>query len=144
MHGGIEDLRGLVPELTDEDVARVSMGPYTAEDFRRHLLAVTKGEVEPELMEALISQSRPTVDWMCAKGVRWELPAGIRPSAGAPSVIPNSVGLSAWGSGPGLVDSLTRAARRQVIDMLYETRMARLLQGSNGRVHGVVAEDARR
>ena len=142
VHEGVEDLRRLVPELTDEDVSRLSMGAYTAEDFRNHLLAVTRGETDPLLMEMLISQSRPTVDWMHSKGVRWELPAGSRSSRGAPSVIPNSVGLSAWRSGAGLVDMLTTAARRSGVDILYETRMLRLLQDPRGGVCGVVAEDA--
>ena len=120
VHEGIEDLRDLVEDMTDADVARISMAPYTADDFRCHLLAVTHGDTAPDLMDTLISQSRPTVDWMHSKGVRWELPSGSRPSTGAPSVIPNSVGLAAWRSGPGLVDMLTRAARRSGIDILYE------------------------
>ena len=141
VHQGIEDLRGLVPDLTDDDIAHVSMAPYTADDFRNHLLAVTHGEADSDLIEVLTAQSRPTVDWMYSKGVRWELPAGTRPSARAPSVIPNSVGLSAWRSGPGLVQMLTTAARRNGIDILYETKMLRLLQDSRGRVCGVVAQD---
>ena len=141
LHDGIEDLRDLVEDMTDADVARISMAPYTADDFRRHLLAVTHGDTAPDLMDTLISQSRPTVDWMHSKGVRWELPSGSRPSTGAPSVIPNSVGLAAWRSGPGLVDMLTRAARRSGIDILYETKMLRLLEDHRGGVSGVAARD---
>ena len=141
VHEGIEDLRDLVEDMTDADVARISMAPYTADDFRCHLLAVTHGDTSPDLMDTLISQSRPTVDWMHSKGVRWELPSGSRPSTGAPSVIPNSVGLAAWRSGPGLVDMLTRAARRSGIDILYETKMLRLLEDPRGGVCGVVAGD---
>ena len=142
VHDGIEDLRDLVPELTDADVARTSMAPYTADDFRGHLVAVTHGDTSPDLMEVLISQSRPTVDWMLSKGVQWELPAASRPVAGAPSVIPNSVGLAAFHSGPGLVQMLTAAARRAGIDILYETKMLRLRQDARGGVSGVVARDA--
>ena len=141
VHDGIEDLRDLVEDITDADVARISMAPYTADDFRCHLLAVTHGETAPDLMDTLISESRPTVDWMRSKGVRWELPSGSRPSTGAPSVIPNSVGLAAWRSGPGLVEMLTKAARRNGIDILYETKMLRLLEDPRGGVRGVVAGD---
>ena len=142
VHNGLEDIRGLVPDLTDEDVARVTIEAYTADDFRRNLLAVTQGETDPELMGVLISHSRPTMEWMRTKGVSWELPPGNRPSGGAPSAIPSGVGLSARGAGPGLVQMLTTAARRNGIDILYETRMLRLLQDGRGRVCGVVAQDS--
>ena len=141
VHDGIEDLRSLLPDLTDAEAERLSMAPYTAEDFRGHLTEVTQGDVDTRLMETLIANSRPTVDWMHAQGVTWELSGG-RVSAGAPSVIPNSVGLSAWRSGPGLVQMLTTAARRAGITILYETKMLRLLVDDAGAVSGVEAQDA--
>ena len=141
VHGGIEDLRSLLPDMTDTEAERLSMAPYTAEDFRGHLTEVTQGDVDTRLMETLIANSRPTVDWMHAQGVTWELSGG-RVSAGAPSVIPNSVGLSAWRSGPGLVQMLTTAARRAGITILYETKMLRLLVDDAGAVCGVEAQDA--
>jgi tricarballylate dehydrogenase len=141
LHEGIEDLLGLLPELTQKDVAHLSMAPYTADSFREHLLAVTHGDTDPELMEALIAQSRPTVEWMHSEqGVKWELP--VRMAERAPSVIPNSVGLAAWRGGPGLLQMLTTSARRKGIAILYETKMLRLLQDSRGGVCGVIAQDA--
>jgi tricarballylate dehydrogenase len=142
VHGGVEDVRGLVPDLTDDVRAKLDMAPYTAQDFRDHLLAVTRGEADPELMDTLISQSRATLEWMHSKGVRWELPSGVRTSPGASSVIPNSVGLSAWRSGPGLLEMLTTAARRNGIDILYETAMQGLLLDDRRGACGVQARDA--
>ena len=141
LHHGLEDILSLVPELTASDVSNISMAPYTANDFRTHLSTVTHHDVDVDLMETLIAESRPTVDWMHSKGVRWELPSASRSSAGAPSVIPNSVGLAAWRSGPGLIEMLTTAARRSGIDILYETKMTRLLQDSRGGISGVVVQD---
>ena len=142
VHEGIEDLRSLVPELTDGQVANISMGPYTAQDFSDHLMAVTHGETDPELMEVIISQSRPTVEWMHSKGVTWELPDRAGQIAAAPSTIPSSVGLTAWRSGVGLVQMLTTACRRAGIDVVYETKMLKLLQDSLGGVCGVSVKDA--
>ena len=140
-HEGIADLRSLVPDLTDEDIERIDMPPYRADDFRTHLMTVTKGETTPHLMETVIAESRPTVEWMHSKGVEWEL-SGSRDAEGrAPSTIPSAVGLSANGSGMGLVQMLTRAARRDGIQIFYETKMERLLTDGQGRVHGVVASD---
>ena len=141
-HNGLEDIRRLVPELGDQDLSHTSMAPYSADDFRSHLTEVTHGDTDRDLMEALIADSRPTVEWMQAKGVEWELPVAGGSIARAPSAIPNSVGLTAKGSGPGLVHMLTRAATRAGVDVLYETKMLRLVQGSRGEVSGVVARDA--
>ena len=73
VHEGIEDLRHMLPDLTDSEVGRISMAPYTSDDFREHFAAVTKGDSDPALIETLIANSRPTVEWMFEKGVRWEL-----------------------------------------------------------------------
>ena len=143
VHGGIGDLLSLLPDLSPDQAGRIQMAPYTAENFRQHLLTVTRGDTTPELMETVISQSRSTIEWMHAKGVRWELSRGHRESAGAPSVIPSSVGLSAWRSGLGLVRMLTTAARRAGVTIVYETEMVELMQGEGGEVRGVVARDAR-
>lgn len=141
VHEGIEDLRHMLPDLTDSEVGRISMAPYTAENFREHFAAVTKGDSDPALIETLIANSRPTVEWMFEKGVRWELSGSTSRVEGAPSVIPNSVGMSAWESGPGLVRMLTTACRRAGVTILYETAMTRLLTSDDGAVIGVEAQD---
>ena len=141
-HEGIEDIRHMFPDLTDAEVGRISMAPYTARDFRQHFLAVTKGEVDRDLLETLIEESRGTIEWMFDKGVRWELSGSASRVEGAPSVIPNSVGLSAWESGPGLVRMLTTACRRAGITLLYETAMTGLLSDDAGVVLGVEVRDA--
>ena len=141
VHDGMNDLRALMPDVADDEAARVSMEPYTARDFRNHFAAVTRGDADQNLIETVITRSRPTVDWMFRKGVRWELPSTARGEAGAPSVIPSGVGLSARESGPGLVRMLTAACRRAGVIILYETAMARLLADESGAVVGVEARD---
>ena len=141
VHEGIEDLRHMLPDLTDPEVGRISMAPYTSDDFRDHFAAVTKGDSDPALIDTLIANSRPTVEWMFEKGVRWELSGSSARVEGAPSVIPNSVGMSAWESGPGLVRMLTTACRRAGVTILYETAMTRLLTSEDGAVVGVEARD---
>ena len=141
-HDGIRDLRSLAPGITEAEAERIEMGPYTADDFRRHLTTVTKGETAAHLVPTLVAESRPTVEWMASRGVEWELPAKRAAGGGPPSTIPNAVGLTAVGSGAGLVRMLTRAARGSGIDILYETKMERLLPAPGGGVRGVEASDA--
>ena len=143
VHAGMEDIQTLVSGLTADEASWLTMAPYTADDFRGHLLEVTRGEVDPELIETLIEQSRPTVEWMRDKGVEWQVPERIRSgTAGAPSKVPNSVGVNASGSGPGLVKMLTAAATRNGIDILYQTEMLSLAQDASGRVSGLTVKDS--
>ena len=138
-HQGLDDIRALLPP--DADLGRASMEPYTPGDFRRHFREATYGDTSEELAEVVIAQSRPTVDWMHANGVTWEL--SINPNLeNAPSVIPNQVGLAAHGSGPGLVEMLTRSAGRAGVQVLYETKMVELTQGDRGQIVGLVAQDS--
>ncbi len=138
-HEGLADLReNLLPP--DADVGRASMDPYTADDFRRHFGEATHGDTSAELAEVVIAQSRPTVDWMHSRGVVWEL--YINPNLeNAPSVIPNQVGLAAHGSGPGLVEMLTRSAVRAGVQVLFETKMVELTLGERGEVTGLIVQD---
>ena len=142
VHEGIEDIRQYLSDFTDDQVAKVDMQPYTSDDFRKHLMTVTHGDTDPDLMEVIVTQSRPTIDWMHSKGVVWELPSGVNAIRNAPSLIPSSVGLTAWQSGAGLIQMLTTACRRNGIDILYEAKMLRLLQDDRGGVSGVEARDA--
>ena len=138
-HGGLSDLRSLLPP--DADLGRASMDPYGADDFRRHFAEATGGQTSELLSETVIAHSRPTVEWMHRMGVEWEV--SISPAlAGAPSVIPNQVGLSARGSGPGLVAMLTRSARRMGVQVLYGTKMVELVQDARGGIAGLIAQDA--
>ena len=141
VHNGIGDLRPLLPDLTDDEAGRIEMAPYTSDDFRNHLTTVTHGDTRTDLMDTLIAQSRPTIDWMTAQGVRWDIYSRLSAIVGAPSVIPNSVGLTAWESGPGLINMLTTSCRRAGISVLYETEMSGVTQDDSGVVVGVVARD---
>ena len=118
VHNGIGDLRSLLPDLTDDEAGRIEMAPYTSDDFRNHLTTVTHGDTRTDLMDTLIAQSRPTIDWMTAHGVRWDIYSRLSSVVGAPSVIPNGVGLTAWESGPGLINMLTTSCRRAGISVL--------------------------
>ena len=52
------------------------------------------------------------------------------------------VGASGVGSGPGLIAMHYTAARRHGVEVVYETKMLRLLTDDSGGVIGVLAEDS--
>ena len=71
VYDGVEDLRRLMPDLTDDEVARTDFGTYTEEQFLDDMGRVTQYRCDPDLTEILVKQSRDTLLWMRDKGVRF-------------------------------------------------------------------------
>ncbi len=71
VYDGVEDLRRLMPDLTDEEVAKSDFGTYTEEKFFDDMYRVTEYRTDPELCEILVRRSKETMLWMRDKGVRF-------------------------------------------------------------------------
>ena len=136
-HSGAEDLKPLLADPSSLDGLEGRISPYTTEDYRREMMERTAGRTDPELLSTLIAESYPTVLWMRGQGIEFELSGRGR------QVMPGvRVGASGVGSGPGLIAMHYTAARRHGVEVVYETKMLRLLTDDSGGVIGVVAEDS--
>ena len=136
---GVDDIRALVPDLTDDEVATTDFGTYPEERFLADLGRVTEYRCDPELAETLVSASHRTLAWMRDHGVRFA-PAYGRQAyrVGGRFVFWGGVVVEVVGGGPGLVASLTAEADRMGIEIRYDARAAGLLHDDDG-VHGVRA-----
>ncbi len=137
VYHGIDDIRALVPDLTDEEVERTDFGTYTEADFFDDLARVTEHRADPDLSELLVTRSFDTLRWMKSKGVRF-LPIYGRQAYQIDGRFKfwGGLTLESSGGGPGLVESLTRAAAAAGIEIAYETR-AVALERVGGRIVGV-------
>src|SRR6202789_408406 len=70
-YDGVDDLRALMTDLTDAEVASADFGTYTEEQFFDDMGRVTEYRTDPDLCELLVTCSRPTMRWMQAQGVRF-------------------------------------------------------------------------
>ena len=131
VYGGVEDLRRLMPELTEDEITRTDFGSYSRERFYDDMGRVTQYRADPDLTERLIDSSFETLLWMHGRGVRF-LPLYGRQSFEVDGQVRFWGGLTveAWGGGPGLVDSLTTIARKAGVDVRYGAR-ATALQATN-------------
>jgi len=137
-HQGVEDLKRVLPDLSDEEIANADFGVYTQDDFYDDMFRVTRYRADADLVEALVTTSLDTVVWMREKGVRFQ-PSYGRQAFKTPQGRFRFWGglcVETWGGGPGLVDNLAKAAAREGIEVLYETRALSLLADDDG-VHGV-------
>ena len=133
VYDGVDDLRRLMPDLRDEEVARTDFGTYTEEHFFDDMGRVTQYRCDPELVEILVRRSRDTLLWMRSKGVRFQ-PIWGRQAFAVDGRFTFWGGLcvEAWGGGPELVEALTRAARRAGVEIRHRARALSLLVDDRG------------
>ena len=136
-YSGIEDLRELMPDLSEEEIARTDFGAYTEDQFFDDMARVTENRTDPDLVELLVRRSRPTMLWLRSKGMRFA-PIYGRQAFKVDGRFKFWGGLTveAYGGGPGIVEAQKAAAEKRGIRIFYEARALSLLHDDDG-VHGL-------
>src|SRR5437870_9329040 len=138
---GVDDLRK-VAELTDEEVANADFGTYTRAQYFDDLFRLTQYRTDPTLVELLVTRSLDTMIWLRSQGARFVPIYGRQAGkVGGRWKFFGGLPIEASGGGAGLVQSLTTAARRAGIDIMYQTRAVALLYDGD-RVRGVRVRSA--
>lgn len=129
---GIEDLKAVMPDLTEEEIANTDFGTYTEDQFFDDMFRVTQYRTDPDLCEKLVRNSFDTLKWMRGKGVRF-VPIYGRQAFKIDGKFKFWGGLTveAWGGGPGLVEALTKSASDRGIDIWYQARALDILTDGN-------------
>jgi tricarballylate dehydrogenase len=137
VYNGVEDIKSLVPDLTEQEIATTDFGTYTQDQFFDDMARVTQNRADPDLVELLVTRSFDTFCWMRDKGIRF-IPIYGRQAFKIEGKFKFWGGLTveAVGGGPGLIKMLTEAATKRGIAIRYRTRALRLLY-DGGRVEGV-------
>src|SRR5215471_14872174 len=140
-YAGVEDLAQLI-DLSAEEIQQTDFGSYKTEQFLDDVARVTEYRCDPDLTEILVRQSFATAQWMKKKGVRFTAAWGRQAfKIGGRFKFWGGLTLEVVGGGPGLVDSLTTAARKNDITIWYKARATSLIADDEG-VHGVVVKHA--
>ncbi len=143
-YNGVEDLKRVMPDLSADEIARTDFGTYTEDQFLDDMARVTEYRCDPDLTELLVKRSLDTVAWMRTKGVRFTAAWGRQAfNIGGRFKFWGGLTVEAVGGGPGLVESLTAAARKNGIDLWYGARATGLLADDDG-VKGVQVRRAGR
>jgi len=139
VYNGAEDLAQLI-ELSKEELERTDFGTYTADQFLDDMARVTEYRCDPDLTEILVKQSFSTALWMRKKGVRFTAAWGRQAfKIEGRFKFWGGLTLEAVGGGPGLVENLTTAAKKNGIEIWYQARATGLIADDAG-VHGVVVK----
>ena len=139
VYDGLDDIVPLVPDLSDEQIARLDVQPYSAQAFTEDILRMSEGKADPELTRVLVDNSYPTLRWMQTLGVQFELyQTAVR--QGRRLYFPAGAVIQFWNGGPGLTQRLFRTAEARGIGVVYDALVMDLLTTSDGRVQGVRAQ----
>ena len=138
VYDGEEDLKAFMPDLTETELANTDFGRYSEEQFFDDMGRVTDYRTDPDLCELLVRNSRDTLLWMRAKGIRFTPIYGRQAfKVNGKFKFWGGLTVEAWGGGPGLIEAWTTAANKAGIEIRYDTRALELLN-EDGQVHGVL------
>jgi tricarballylate dehydrogenase len=134
-----DELRELVGDLSDQEVASIEVDPYTEDTYYDDLMRVTEDCADPDMALTLVRESQPTVRWMRDRGIRW-IPMFGRQAFKVEGRFRfwGGLVLEAVGGGPGLIDMEYAAAAKTGIDVRFEAKAARLVTDDRGAVTAVV------
>ena len=137
-YDGIEDIKALVPDMSEEEERSIDVGSYNEDAFYSDLMRVTNGLSDPELAQMLVSRSHSTLLWLREKGVRFVLSFGRQAfKVGDTYRFWGGLVVESVGAGKGLSDQQFEVADRMGVEVRYQTRGLSLLQDGKGRVCGV-------
>jgi tricarballylate dehydrogenase len=138
-HDGLEDILPLIPDLTEAEIARLDVEPYSADTYVNDIMRLSEGKADPALTRVLVHNSYQTVRWMQSLGVQFELyQTAVR--QGGRIYFPAGAVIQFWSGGPGLTQRLFRAAEGRGIDVVYDAPVIDLLTADERHVQGVRAQ----
>lgn len=139
-YNNLEDLRTIIPEITDELAEKIHMPPYPVEEYYEDMMIATQKKSDPELARHLVSQSYETIKWLRDNKVEFELnfenqsfeKEGVYHFWGGLPV-------KTTGKGIGLIETLFLRAEELGIDIWYESPAVKLIK-EDERIQGVVVK----
>lgn len=143
-YNGINDIRKIIPSITDAEAAKMNIPAYSEEDYYNDLMRVTEGKSDPELAKQLVTKSYETILWMQNHGVSFELnyenqsfeKDGKRHFWGGLPVRTQNKGI-------GLVQQLNARMQELGVDIWYESRAIKLVT-ENNQITSVIVQQGDR
>jgi tricarballylate dehydrogenase len=135
---GLEDIRRLIPDLSEAEAANIDVGSYDQPAFYDDMMRVTEGLSDPTLADTLVSRSFPTMEWLRERGMRWVLMFGRQAfKVGNVTRFWGGLIVEAVGAGKGLSDREFEIAEEMGVRVAYEAKAVRLLIDRQGAVEGL-------
>jgi tricarballylate dehydrogenase len=150
-YDGIDDLRRLMPDLSDAEIARTDFDTYPRSRFFDDMGRITDYRTDPDLCELLVTRSLDTLLWMREEGVRFVPIYGRQAyEVNGRFTFWGGLTVEVSGGGPGLIASLHDIAAEAGVRVIYRAHARALLadddgvQGARVTIEGVTRSIAAR
>jgi tricarballylate dehydrogenase len=141
-YDGLEDIRRLIPDISDSEAEQVDVGAYPQADFYADLMRVSESLADEDLVDTLVKQAFPTMLWLGERGIRWALMYGRQAfKQDGKFRFWGGLIVESIGAGKGLIDGLIPIAERAGIEVRYRTAARELLLDGKGSIRGVLVQD---
>lgn len=138
-YNDLDNIRKIIPEITDEEAKQIVMPKYDQTDFYNDLMRVTEGKSDKGLADRLISKSYETILWMAELGIKFELNENQSFEQDGKRHFWGGLPLKTENKGVGLIQKLIEKAEELKIDVWYDSRAIELITDNN-RIKGIVVE----
>ncbi|RDV34478.1 FAD-dependent tricarballylate dehydrogenase TcuA [Lysinibacillus capsici] len=135
----LDNIRKLIPEITDEEAENIVMPQYGFTEFYEDLMRVTEGKSDPVLADQLISKSYETISWMADLGIKFQLNENQSFEQDGKLQFWGGLPLKTENKGVGLIQTLFDKAVEMGIDVWYDSRAIDLVT-DNDQITGVIIE----
>ncbi|HXV81284.1 MAG TPA: FAD-dependent oxidoreductase, partial [Candidatus Binatia bacterium] len=137
-YNSLDDLRPMLPDLTDEEAAKMDVGSYANTAFFDDIMQVTEYAADKKLTNILVDQSYPTARWLTDMNVKWILSTSTHAvKTGGKIKFPSGRVISVNDGGLGLVETLFPTAENKGVEIFSEARANGLIVDDKGKVGGV-------
>ena len=137
-YNSLDDMRPMLPELTDDEAVKMDVGTYTNAEFFEDVMQVTEYAADKKLTHILVDQSYPTARWLMEMNVKWILATSTHAiKTGGKIKFPSGRVVSVNDGGLGLIEMLFPTAENRGVEILYEARANGLIVDVKGKVGGV-------
>ncbi|MDQ3302593.1 MAG: FAD-dependent tricarballylate dehydrogenase TcuA [Actinomycetota bacterium] len=138
---GLDDLKPLIEGVTEEQLEKTDLAPYTTEDFMADMERITGGRCDKELTGVMVNDAAETIQWLREKGIRFRLMYDRQSfEVDGKRRFWGGLVLGTIDGGKGLMDQHTKAAKKSGVEIRYESPVVDLIQDESGAVRGVVCE----
>ncbi|WP_338880056.1 FAD-dependent tricarballylate dehydrogenase TcuA [Achromobacter veterisilvae] len=120
---GNDDLKTLIPDLSEDELANSDFGSYTEDQFYNEAVAMSGYRADADVLDTVVTQSFPTMMWMRSHGVRF-MPIYGRQSfkVDGKNKFWGGLTVEVSGGGLGLMQALYDRAEKLGLDLRYGAR----------------------
>lgn len=122
-YNGNDDLKTLIPDLSEDELANSDFGSYTEDQFYNEAVAMSGYRADADVLDTVVTQSFPTMMWMRSLGVRF-MPIYGRQSfkVDGKNKFWGGLTVEVSGGGLGLMQALYDRAEKLGLDLRYGAR----------------------